>query len=402
VLRVRDLRLTYRSDRERVDAVAGVSFEVAPAAFYTLLGPSGCGKTSTLRCIAGLETPTDGSIEIGGTVVFSGGAKRMVPAYRRDIGMVFQSYAIWPHMTVFENVAFPLRHGRQGLSGRVVRDKVMRVLELVGLESYAARPAPLLSGGQQQRVALARALAREPTVLLLDEPLSNLDTKLRESMRFQIQALVRRLRITTLYVTHDQLEALTMSDMVGLMRDGRIVQEGSPRAIYLEPRDPFVANFLGRTNFIPGRVRRSADGDGRGWVDTRWGRLASPLPEWAGEGCRVRVGFRPEYARLSREAPAPPANVLHGTVAASAFAGQSVEYKIDLGDQLIDVSSEPFSTYAPGEPVFVGIEPERCYVLAGEDPDPRAAGKDEDAPPLPAPGAADAQPIHRSARDDAV
>jgi iron(III) transport system ATP-binding protein len=382
VLRVRDLRLVYRSERERVDAVAGVSFTVAPGAFYTLLGPSGCGKTSTLRCIAGLEVPTEGRIEIGETVVFSGEPRRVVPPHRRDIGMVFQSYAIWPHMTVFENVAFPLRHGRQKLPSRVVRERVMRVLDLVGLASYAARPAPLLSGGQQQRVALARALAREPAVLLLDEPLSNLDTKLRESMRDQIRTLVQRLGITTLYVTHDQLEALTMSDMVGLMRDGRIVQEGPPRAIYLEPRDPFVANFLGRTNFLPGLVRRGAAGDPFGWVDTRWGSLGSSLPAWAADGARVTVGFRPEYARLSREKPAAPANVLHGTVAATAFAGQSVEYKIDLGDRLIAVSGEPFSAYAPGDAVFVGIQPEWCYILS-----------DEDQP------ARDAQ---RSASDDAV
>jgi iron(III) transport system ATP-binding protein len=360
VLRVRDLRLVYRSDRERVDAVAGVSFTVAPGAFYTLLGPSGCGKTSTLRCIAGLETPTEGSIEIGETVVFSSAPRRVVPPYRRDIGMVFQSYAIWPHMTVFENVAFPLRHGRQKLASRVVRERVMRVLDLVGLANHAGRPAPLLSGGQQQRVALARALAREPAVLLLDEPLSNLDTKLRESMRDQIRTLVHRLGITTLYVTHDQLEALTMSDMVGLMRDGRIVQEGPPRAIYLEPRDPFVANFLGRTNFLPGLVRRVAASDAYGWVDTRWGSLSTPLPAWAADGARVRVGFRPEYARLSREKPAAPANVLHGAVAATAFAGQSVEYKIDLGDRLIAVSGEPFSAHAPGDAVFVGIQPEWC------------------------------------------
>jgi iron(III) transport system ATP-binding protein len=370
MLRIEDVRLTYPSGHRRVEALAGVSFTVARGSFYTLLGPSGCGKTSMLRCIAGLETPTAGTIEIAGTVVFSSGSRTVVPPYLRQIGMVFQSYAIWPHMTVFENVAFPLRHGQRKLPDGLVKDRVMRVLELVGLASYADRPAPLLSGGQQQRVALARALAREPAVLLLDEPLSNLDTKLRESMRYHIKDLVRRLDITTLYVTHDQLEALTMSDVVGLMREGRIVQEGPPRAVYLNPGDAFVANFLGRTNFLAGRVRRSAGDDGQGWVETEWGRMASALPAWATDGCRVLVGFRPECTSLSKVQPPDPCNVLQGTVATSAFAGQTVEYKIDLGGQLIDACGEPVSMHAPGSPVFVGVAPDRCYVLSPEPVDP--------------------------------
>jgi iron(III) transport system ATP-binding protein len=367
MLRVQDLSLVYRASRERVAAVSGVTFSVPQGAFYTLLGPSGCGKSSTLRCIAGLEHPTSGTIEIGDVVVFSSYSGTVCPPYLRDIGMVFQSYAIWPHMSVFENVAFPLRHGRQKLPKSVVADRVMRVLGLVGLGTLADRPAPLLSGGQQQRVALARALAREPAVLLLDEPLSNLDTKLRESMRYHIKELVRRLNITTLYVTHDQLEALTMSDTVALMRDGRIVQAGPPRAVYLTPGDAFVANFLGRTNFLTGCARRGGADAGMGWVETPWGRLVSALPAWAVEGCAVLVGFRPESASLSLEAPGAD-NVLKGTVVASAFAGQTVEYKIDLGGQVIDVCGEAFVVHAPGAPVFVRIAPDRCYVLNAEAP----------------------------------
>jgi iron(III) transport system ATP-binding protein len=377
MLRVQDLSLVYRSHRERVAAVSEVTFSVPQGAFYTLLGPSGCGKSSTLRCIAGLEQPTSGTIEIGGTVVFSGRSGTSRPPYLRDIGMVFQSYAIWPHMSVFENVAFPLRHGRHKLPRAVVADRVMRVLGLVGLGELADRPAPLLSGGQQQRVALARALAREPAVLLLDEPLSNLDTKLRESMRYHIKELVRRLDITTLYVTHDQLEALTMSDTVALMRDGRIVQEGPPRAVYLQPGDAFVANFLGRTNFLAGCARRDVGdaGDvGAGSVETPWGRLASLLPSWVAEGGSVLVGFRPESASLSLEAPAAADNVLKGTVVTSAFAGQTVEYKIDLGGQVIDVWGEVLSALAPGTPVFVRIAPDRCYVLAAPAPSTVPAG----------------------------
>jgi iron(III) transport system ATP-binding protein len=370
MLRIDGVRLTYPSSHQPAEALAGVSFTVARGSFYTLLGPSGCGKTSMLRCIAGLETPTAGTIEIGGTVVFSSGSRTALPPYLRPIGMVFQSYAIWPHMTVFENVAFPLRHGQRKTAEGVVRDKVMRVLELVGLAPYADRPAPLLSGGQQQRVALARALAREPAVLLLDEPLSNLDTKLRESMRYHIKDLVGRLDITTLYVTHDQLEALTMSDVVGLMRDGRIVQEGPPRTVYLNPGDAFVANFLGRTNFLAGRVRRDAGDGGHAWIETEWGRMASVLPPWATDGCRVLLGFRPECTSLSKAQPPAPCNVLRGTVASSAFAGQTVEYKVDVGGQLIDACGEPVSMHATGSPVFVGVAPDRCYVLSPEPVEP--------------------------------
>jgi ABC-type Fe3+/spermidine/putrescine transport system ATPase subunit len=233
MLRVLDLHLSYQSKNGPVNAVRGVSFTVQQGQFYTLLGPSGCGKTSTLRSIAGLETPTRGEIEIGTTVVYSSANRMLVPTHKRDIGMVFQSYAIWPHMTVFDNIAFPLLHGSHNVPKNQVRDRVMRVLSLVQLQGLADRPAPDLSGGQQQRVALARAIAKEPQVLLLDEPLSNLDAKLREDMRHEIKDLVRRLATTTLYVTHDQLEALSMSDTVALMKDGVVVQEGNPRDLYL-------------------------------------------------------------------------------------------------------------------------------------------------------------------------
>src|SRR5437764_9623603 len=237
--------------------------------FFTLLGPSGCGKTSTLRCIAGLETPTSGSIEIDSRVVYASASRTFVPPHRRYLGMVFQSYAIWPHMTVFDNVAFPLVHGAHKQPRKTVEEKVMRALSLVQLEHVASRPAPMLSGGQQQRVALARAIASEPAVLLLDEPLSNLDAKLREDMRQEIKTLVRRLHTTTLYVTHDQLEALSMSDRVALLNDGVIVQEGAPRDVYLHPADAFAANFLGRTNLLEGSVADVIAGT----VQTRWGVL---------------------------------------------------------------------------------------------------------------------------------
>jgi iron(III) transport system ATP-binding protein len=360
MLKVQNLHLTYTTDQGTVDAVRGISFDVDGGNFYTLLGPSGCGKTSTLRCIAGLETPSGGLIEIGKQVVYSSSSRTVVPPHRRDIGMVFQSYAIWPHMTVYENVAFPLVHGQKKQPRQQVRDKVMRALSLVQLDGLAQRPAPHLSGGQQQRVALARAIANEPTVLLLDEPLSNLDARLREDMRHEIKALVKRLGTTTLYVTHDQLEALSMSDTVALVKDGSLVQEGAPRDVYLNPADPFAANFLGRTNLLEGRIANGA-------VVTRWGALHCPLPDWALDSSEVAIGFRPESVQLSETLPSGE-NVLEGTLAAATFAGDSVEYEVALDNHLVRVKSQPFTQFAEGRKVFLRVPADRCYVLAGMSP----------------------------------
>ncbi|MCS7235891.1 MAG: ABC transporter ATP-binding protein, partial [Armatimonadota bacterium] len=221
------LRKVYEFRGQRVQAVDGVTLEAPEGQILTLLGPSGCGKTTTLRCLAGLERPDDGEIRFGDRVVFSRARGLFVPPEHRHIGMVFQSYAIWPHMTVFENVAYPLRVRRA--SPAEIRQRVYAALELVGLAALADRPAPYLSGGQQQRVALARALVYEPEVLLLDEPLSNLDAKVREQVREELRSLQRQLRITTVYVTHDQVEALSLSDVVAVMRDGRVLEVGSPR-----------------------------------------------------------------------------------------------------------------------------------------------------------------------------
>ncbi len=363
MLAVKDLRLTYQTDQGNVDAVRGVSFTVEHGNFYTLLGPSGCGKTSTLRCIAGLETPSSGHIEIGQKVVYSSAARTLVPPHRRDIGMVFQSYAIWPHMTVYDNVAFPLAHGQKKLPRKVVRERVMRALSLVQLDALAQRPAPQLSGGQQQRVALARAIANEPTVLLLDEPLSNLDARLREDMRHEIKALVKRLGTTTLYVTHDQLEALSMSDTVALIKDGSLVQEGSPRDVYLNPADAFAANFLGRTNLLHGSVAA-------GRVETRWGALVCALPAWALEGSQIAVGFRPESVLLSQKAPPERDNVLQGKLASATYAGDTVEYLVDIGGHMVRVKGQPFEPIEEGWPVFLRVPAERCYVLEGMTTNP--------------------------------
>jgi iron(III) transport system ATP-binding protein len=356
MLKVQDLRLRYHADAGDVEAVRGLSLDVQRGEFYTLLGPSGCGKTSTLRCIAGLEAPTSGSIEIDSHVVYSSANHTLVPPHKRNIGMVFQSYAIWPHMTVFDNVAFPLMHGARKYPREVVKEKVMRALDLVQLEQFATRPAPMLSGGQQQRVALARAIASEPAVLLLDEPLSNLDARLREDMRHEIKTLVHRLGTTTLYVTHDQLEALSMSDRVALLNEGKVVQEGAPRDVYLRPADAFAANFLGRTNLIEGRVAESSSGR----VDTRWGMLRCALPQSVGSGAEVTIGFRPESVVLSTS---NGDDGLHGKVANASFVGDAVEYQIDLGGRVVRAKGEPFEILDEGHEVVVRVPPERCYVL---------------------------------------
>jgi iron(III) transport system ATP-binding protein len=271
--------------------------------------------------------------------------------------MVFQSYAIWPHMTVFDNVAFPLVHGVRKYPRPVVKDKVMRTLSLVQLDGLASRPAPMLSGGQQQRVALARAVASEPAVLLLDEPLSNLDAKLREDMRHEIKTLVRRLGTTTLYVTHDQLEALSMSDRVALVNDGNIVQEGAPRDVYLRPADSFAANFLGRTNLLEGTVADMAVGS----VETRWGVLRCALPAWASQGSDVTIGFRPESVVLAEGRSAEDG--LRGKVAAASFVGDAVEYQIDLGGRMVRAKGQPFVVLDEGRDVLVRVPSERCYIL---------------------------------------
>jgi iron(III) transport system ATP-binding protein len=362
MLKVQDLRLKYRTDDGEVEAVRGLSLNVEHGQFYTLLGPSGCGKTSTLRCIAGLETPTSGSIEIDSTVVYASATRTLVPPHRRNIGMVFQSYAIWPHMTVYENVAFPLVHGVRKQPRKVVEEKVMRALSLVQLDRLATRPAPLLSGGQQQRVALARAIASEPAVLLLDEPLSNLDAKLREDMRHEIKTLVRRLETTTLYVTHDQLEALSMSDRVALINDGQIVQEGAPRDVYLRPADAFAANFLGRTNLLEGHVTDVAAGA----IETRWGTLKCALPAWATHGTQVTLGFRPESVVLSEARSGQDG--LAGKVAATSFVGDAVEYQIDLGGRIVRAKGQPFLVLDEGRDVLVRVPAERCYLLERAGP----------------------------------
>ena len=348
-----------------VKAVNDISFTVEEGRFYTLLGPSGCGKTTTLRCIAGLEKANGGEIIVAGNKVYSAKDNTYVPAYRRPIGMVFQSYAIWPHMTVFENVAFPLRVGKQKVSNADVKKKVTTALEQVELGGYEERMATQLSGGQQQRLALARALVREPQVLLLDEPLSNLDAKLRERMRFELRELQRRLRITTLYVTHDQIEALSMSNLIAVMNEGVIVQEGAPREIYLTPKTKFVANFIGSTNQLSGEVTR-IDADGMASVRTEDGEIVCAILDGLGAGSKVVVVVRPESVNLHVQRPAQNVNVIAAKIGAAMFLGEYLDCTVELGKHVLQTHQRHTLQIRRGDPVWVELPAGECMALPAE------------------------------------
>src|SRR5512139_4143062 len=251
-IRITNVSKDYFSEGKRIAALSQVDLTIPAKQIFTLLGPSGCGKTTLLRCIVGLEMPDSGEIAIGEETVFSSEKNTFVPPEKRGLNMVFQSYAIWPHMNVFDNVAYPLQARK--VPRDEIRRRVEKTLRFVQLEGFENRPATRLSGGQQQRVALARALVAEPRVILFDEPLSNLDAKLREETRKELRAFLEKLQITAVYVTHDRVEALSLSDAIAVMRSGRIVEIGTPRQIYFDSDQRFVADFIGRTNLIDGRV----------------------------------------------------------------------------------------------------------------------------------------------------
>ena len=355
---VRGLAKTFHTMDGKVDAVHDLGFEVQPGQFYTLLGPSGCGKSTTLRCLAGLERPDAGEIAIGDQVVSS--ANVFLPPNERPIGMVFQSYAIWPHMSVFNNVAFPLK--QQKVEKRERERLVMEALSLVQMADLAPRPAPNLSGGQQQRVALARALVSKPQVLLLDEPLSNLDAKLREELRIEIKELLQRLGITALYVTHDQAEALAMSDRVAVMFGGQILQEASPKELYLKPSAKFVAQFIGQVNFFEGEVLPGTS-NGMGVVQTSLGDFHCPLSSTMRSGSAALVAVRPESIVVTAEQPLNQVNVVQGRVVKSVFLGDFIDCQIRVGAQLVHTKLAPTSDLSDADEVFLQFTPHACIVL---------------------------------------
>jgi iron(III) transport system ATP-binding protein len=362
MLDVESLRKEFITDGGVVRAVDGVSFNVEKGRAFTLLGASGCGKTTTLRCIAGLERPTGGVIRIGGREVFNAATGLFVPPDQRRIGMVFQSYAIWPHMDVFENVAFPLRIAKK--SRRAIEEGVKRALDMVQMGALIRRPATRLSGGQQQRLAMARALVQEPDLLLLDEPLSNLDAKLREQMRVELKTLQQRLGLTMLYVTHDQTEAIVLSDEIAVMRDGRIVQHGGPREIYARPKSRFVADFVGSTNFIDGKVAAPI-GAGLYRVETALGPMAAIGTVELAIGDAVVVSVRPESVTLTSQGRAggEDGTVWEVTVANQIFVGESTYYEVTRNDRIIRVRANPQLEIEEGRKVFAEMNAKDCVCV---------------------------------------
>jgi iron(III) transport system ATP-binding protein len=360
IVRVEHLEKRYGT----VHAVKGISFDIKEGEFYTLLGPSGCGKTTTLRCLAGLERADGGEVFIKDRLVDNG--RLFVPPYQRPIGMVFQSYAIWPHMTVAGNVAFPLKNERK-YSAKEIDRRVTEALDLVQLTGLGNRPAPNLSGGQQQRLALARALVATPAVLLLDEPLSNLDAKLREEMRLEIKNLTRRLGITTFYVTHDQLEALVLSDRIALMRDGNQYD------MYMVPRYTFTADFFGVNNILSGTVIQA---DNKGKIAKLDLSLDAPIFAQIRDipvepHQNVQVAIRPEnisFENIHSMLGAPDQrpeeiNILKGVVKEIVFLGDTIDYRIAVKEKLLRVRAHPEMLFKENETVTMRFTPKHVCLL---------------------------------------
>ena len=349
-----------------VVAVGGVSFEVGDGELVTLLGPSGCGKTTTLRLIAGLETPDAGEIAFDDQVVTATDRGIFVPPEQRGAGMVFQSYAIWPHMTVYGNVAYPLR--MRGTKGAELRRRVEEALALVGLRELRDRLATQLSGGQQQRTAIARAIVAEPGLLLLDEPLSNLDAILRAQMRIELRQLQQKVGITAIYVTHDQIEAMVLSDRVVVMHAGQIQQVGTPREVYTRPANRFVAEFVGFSNFIPGTII----GRDNGTVRVRtWD--GGPVLDCHGDttavaGEVVVLAARSSHLELDRGPGEPGANALVGRVTQAVYLGDVTEYRVEAGPlALVAALSERMAARpAIGDEVSVRLAPDALVALRAE------------------------------------
>jgi iron(III) transport system ATP-binding protein len=368
LLKVEGLYKSYgghQKGREQSYAINDISLSAESGDFLTLLGPSGCGKSTTLRCIAGLETPDIGSIAVADRVLFSSDTGVSVRANDRGLGMVFQSYGIWPHMDVYTNAAFPLQVGdrRKRPSAKQVRERVERALEVVQLSAFAGRSATALSGGQQQRLALARALVMEPPLLLLDEPLSNLDAKLRTDMRFELKRLQSEIGVTTVYVTHDQSEALAMSTVIAVMSNGKVEQVGTPREVYGAPAAEFVARFVGSANLVSGQV--TAVSEGEVTVKTPDGPVVASSKHDLPVGTDVYVSVRPESVTLSpiesgsRREPGEWEGIVDG----GAYLGMTMEYRVKVGDTEWNVSGSSESPIADGTAVRLNFAKHGCAAV---------------------------------------
>ncbi len=358
-IRIEGLSKHYLSDGKTVKALDAVDLTIPANRIFTLLGPSGCGKTTLLRSIVGLETPDDGEIRIGDEVVFSKRRGVNVPPEKRGLGMVFQTYAIWPHMSVFDNVAYPLQV--RGVGKAAIEDKVAEALRFVQLEGVERRSATKLSGGQQQRVALARALVAEPKVILFDEPLSNLDAKLREETRKLLKSFLGKLGITAVYVTHDRVEALALSDSIAVMRAGRIIEIGSPQKIYFNADHRFVADFIGRANLIGATV--VGEEGGLTLVDSEIGRIACQRREVA-PGSVVTLCIRPEFIHIGQARPEAGDNVVSGRIESLAFVGEVYEAEIRVGEALLLARIEPEVELVEGATVAFRLDPAHCLLVS--------------------------------------
>lgn len=347
----------------KVVAVDNVSFDVKEGEILALLGPSGCGKTTTLRVIAGLERPDSGDIYLGDRPLCSTQRRLFVPPDKRGMGMVFQSYAVWPHMTIFENVAFPLKLRRS--SKATVKEKVRQVLELVNLGGIEDRGATLLSGGQQQRVALARALVFSPEILLLDEPLSNLDAKLRAQMRLELKSLQKRIGVTSIFVTHDQVEAMVISDRLAVMDQGRIEQIGPPMEVYEKPQTRFVMDFIGQVNHCSGKIVEVtpeayvAKTEKAGEDAVQCIALDTLRP-----GQEVTLSIRPEDIKVYSSPPGQRPNVWRATVKIASYLGERMHYVVAIGDETIDIFTPPSQRFAAGDTIFVELDPQALWAWA--------------------------------------
>ena len=344
-----------------VVAVNRIQLDIDKGEMLTLLGPSGCGKTTTLRCIAGLEKPEEGDIIIDGQPMLSQG---FVPSSKRGIGMVFQNYAVWPHMKVFSNIVYGLK--LQKIPKTKIREQAQQVLELVGLAGLEDRYPAQLSGGQQQRVALARALVTHPKVLLLDEPLSNLDAKLREELRFEIKSLVRRMGITAVYVTHDQAEAMVISDRIAVMASGNVVQIGSPRDIYQKPTNRFVADFIGTMNFMSGEIIDITENQNAVVVRTEFSDkmvCTTPGSTAATPGASVYASVRPEDVDVLTESPQSADNVFKGKIVHKAYLGNFLFFFVSVNDTMIRVQAPHHLPHQEGQEIFLYLNPQKCMIL---------------------------------------
>ena len=356
-IEVENLQVFYGN----LPAVRGISFNVLPGEQLTLLGPSGCGKTTTLRAVAGLEQPAAGEIRIGGSAVYSSVRNINVPAEKRGMSMVFQSYAIWPHMSVFENVAYGLRVRRTGAAE--IAEKVHRALDMVQMRDFVGRRASQLSGGQQQRVALARAFVFQPSVLLFDEPLSNLDAKLRADMRIELRDLQHRLGITSIYVTHDLEEALAISDRIVVMRDGLVEQTGTPDDIYSLPRSAFVADFIGSANLIRGRSRPDLAASDQIALETADGQVIYGMAYGRPVGAEITVSVRTVHLQIFLQRPLVAKNVWPVRVEKTVFQGDFSQVHVGWGAQRLVARCAAMEPIAPGRDVYMMVEPRRVVLL---------------------------------------